>query len=69
MNDAADQMRRALELVHASLIMRKAAEHMPHEMCTIEAALEAYREHQARMAAAMKVLEGVEWVEPIGNKR
>lgn len=64
MNDAADQMRRALELVHASLIMRKAAQHMPHEMRVIEAALEAYREHQARMAAAMKILEAAEWIEP-----
>ena len=63
MNDAADQMRRALELVHASLIMRKAAEHMPHEMRVIEAALESYREHQARMDAALRALDGAGWTD------
>ena len=61
MTASADQMYAALQLVHASLIMRKAAQHMPHEMRVIEAALEAYREHVARLETARKALDGAGW--------
>ena len=61
MTASADQMYAALQLVHASLIMRKAAQHMPHEMRVIEAALEAYREHVAGVAQAHETLRRINW--------